>query len=307
MSALFFEALAKPIIHARKQSTGVGALTSIAPKPRRAYRCPQLPGFCLLFSRNCERPIEMPFRLPDIALGYKHCDIASRAMDVRFAPGQMPTAFIMSPRSLTTLGGLLDLNRQPRFVQAILENIPFISTSQIPNNLTVSTSTDCSEIYAGDFTKLAFVIRNDRRSCSPRKRSPAMVRLVSTGTCAQMSRSPTPPLFVKSPAFGRNQFGGGCFWVSPLTGMLPPPYRSLLCEAGRKAPDGPSRASLVPQVRRCHRGHSFRMIRMTINGFGALAELLARSGVSADELREMPSTALLALLRRRTRGIEVPR
>jgi hypothetical protein len=43
-----FEALTKPIIHARQQFTGFGAFASIAPKPRQARGCPKLPGLCLL-------------------------------------------------------------------------------------------------------------------------------------------------------------------------------------------------------------------------------------------------------------------
>jgi HK97 family phage major capsid protein len=71
----------------------------------------------------------------------------------------MPSAFIMSPRSLTTLAGLLDTTDQPRQAPPLVANIPFYSTSQIPINLTVGTATDCTEIYAGDFSKCAFVMR----------------------------------------------------------------------------------------------------------------------------------------------------
>ena len=34
-----------------------------------------------------------------------------------------------------------------------------IGTSQVPNNLTVGTSSDCSEIYVGDFSNLFFAVR----------------------------------------------------------------------------------------------------------------------------------------------------
>jgi hypothetical protein len=81
-----FEALAKPIIHARKQFTGFGALASIAPKPRQACRCPQLPGFCSLFSRNCERPLEMRFCFADVLFGSKQCDFPGDATNIGFAP-----------------------------------------------------------------------------------------------------------------------------------------------------------------------------------------------------------------------------
>ncbi len=71
----------------------------------------------------------------------------------------MPTAAIMAPRSLVVLGALLDTTNQPRARPEMLRNMQFLATSQIPIDLTVTSSTDCSEIYVGDFTKMAFVLR----------------------------------------------------------------------------------------------------------------------------------------------------
>jgi HK97 family phage major capsid protein len=73
----------------------------------------------------------------------------------------MPTAAIMSPRSLVVLGGLLDTTNQPRQRPQMLAQMPFFATSQVPNNLTVGTSTDCSEIYVGDFTQMVYVQREN--------------------------------------------------------------------------------------------------------------------------------------------------
>lgn len=70
-----------------------------------------------------------------------------------------PSAFIMAPRSLTTLAGLLDTQNNARRVPPLVAEIPFLATSQIPINLTVGTSSDCSEIYGGDFTKLVYIMR----------------------------------------------------------------------------------------------------------------------------------------------------
>lgn len=39
------------------------------------------------------------------------------------------------------------------------DNTKFIATSQIPNNLTVGTSNDCSEIYLSDFSSLIYFMR----------------------------------------------------------------------------------------------------------------------------------------------------
>jgi HK97 family phage major capsid protein len=75
------------------------------------------------------------------------------------ADAPKPSAFIMAPRSLTTLGGLLDSQNNARRVPPIVADVPFLSTSQIPINLTVGTSSDCSEIYTGDFTKMVYVMR----------------------------------------------------------------------------------------------------------------------------------------------------
>lgn len=70
-----------------------------------------------------------------------------------------PGAAIMSPRSLVKLGGLADSTGQPLRVPSMLEPVKLLTTSQIPNNLTVGTSSDCSEIYLGDFTKMALMLR----------------------------------------------------------------------------------------------------------------------------------------------------
>lgn len=75
------------------------------------------------------------------------------------ANAPMPTAAIMSPRSLVKLGGLVDSTGQPLRRPEMLSGINMLSTSAVPTNLTVGTSNDCSEIYIGDFTKMAFMMR----------------------------------------------------------------------------------------------------------------------------------------------------
>ena len=75
------------------------------------------------------------------------------------ADAPAPTAAIMSPRSLITLAGLKDTTNQPLEPPVLLEPMKMIATSQIPNNLTVGTSTDCSEIYIADFTALLLMMR----------------------------------------------------------------------------------------------------------------------------------------------------
>jgi HK97 family phage major capsid protein len=75
------------------------------------------------------------------------------------ADAPMPNASIMSPRALTKLGGLLDTTNQPLQMPKMLQPLQMLATSLVPNTLTVGTSTDCSEIYIGDFTKVKLAMR----------------------------------------------------------------------------------------------------------------------------------------------------
>jgi HK97 family phage major capsid protein len=88
-----------------------------------------------------------------------YANFISGIQSILTVDGPMPSAAIMSPRSLTVLAGLLDTTNQPRRQPPILDNTKFIATSQIPNNLTVGTSNDCSEIYLGDFSRVIFMMR----------------------------------------------------------------------------------------------------------------------------------------------------
>jgi len=71
----------------------------------------------------------------------------------------MPNAAIMHPRSLVKLGSLLDTTNQPLNVPTMLQGVKLLQTSQIPTNLVVGTSNDCSEMYLGDFTQMKFIMR----------------------------------------------------------------------------------------------------------------------------------------------------
>lgn len=70
-----------------------------------------------------------------------------------------PTAAIMHPRSMAKFAGLADTTGQPLRRPELLQSMRFVETSQIPINLTVGASSDCSEIYVGDFTQLRFYQR----------------------------------------------------------------------------------------------------------------------------------------------------
>lgn len=75
------------------------------------------------------------------------------------ADAPMPTAAIMSPRTRVGLASLIDTTNQPLAVPEMVRDFKMLTSSQIPNNLTVGTSTDCSEIYVGDFSQVRFVLR----------------------------------------------------------------------------------------------------------------------------------------------------
>ena len=75
------------------------------------------------------------------------------------ANGPLPTAAIMSPRSLVGYGSLADTTNQPLQRPQPLQPLQFIATSAIPNNLTVGTSTDCTEVYVGNFRSVGVVMR----------------------------------------------------------------------------------------------------------------------------------------------------
>lgn len=70
-----------------------------------------------------------------------------------------PTAAIMHPRSMAKFAGLADSTGQPLRRPELLQSLRFVETSQLPVNLTVGTSTDCSEIYVGDFSQFVYFMR----------------------------------------------------------------------------------------------------------------------------------------------------
>lgn len=90
-----------------------------------------------------------------------YANLFSAVQEQLEADAPMPTAAIMSPRSLVKLGGLVDTAGQPLQIPTMLSEVKQLSTSQIPNDLEVGSSTDCSEIYVGDFTKMVLMLREN--------------------------------------------------------------------------------------------------------------------------------------------------
>jgi HK97 family phage major capsid protein len=88
-----------------------------------------------------------------------YANLFSAVAAILAVDGPMPTAAIMAPRSLVKLGSLISTTNEYLDPPKMLAGIKQIATSQIPINLTVTTSTDCSEIYMGDFTNMLFAMR----------------------------------------------------------------------------------------------------------------------------------------------------
>ena len=96
------------------------------------------------------------------ALGtIKWSNLNSAVQSILDANGPMPTSAIMAPRTLVGFAGLADSTGQPLRRPSLLEPMQFIATSQIPVNLTVGASTDCSELYVGHFPELLIGLRED--------------------------------------------------------------------------------------------------------------------------------------------------
>jgi HK97 family phage major capsid protein len=79
------------------------------------------------------------------------------------ANASMPTAAVMSPRTLTKAALLKDTLGQPMRRPDLIANLPFLPTTSVPITQTQGTSNVASEIIVGDFTKLMFGIRTQLR------------------------------------------------------------------------------------------------------------------------------------------------
>jgi HK97 family phage major capsid protein len=91
----------------------------------------------------------------------KWANLNSAYQTILEANGPVPTAAIMAPRTLVGFAGLADTTGQPLRRPALLDPMEFIATSQIPINLTVGASTDCTELFCGTFQEFVLGIRED--------------------------------------------------------------------------------------------------------------------------------------------------
>ena len=82
-------------------------------------------------------------------------DAAATVRNNNFQPG----AQIMAPRTDQKLGLLRDTTNQYIAPPAYLNDLPRLSTKQVPINLTVGSSSDCSEVYSGQWDHLMIGMR----------------------------------------------------------------------------------------------------------------------------------------------------
>jgi HK97 family phage major capsid protein len=87
-------------------------------------------------------------------------NLAQAAADANVA---QTSAMIMAPRTRYALARLKDTTGQPLQAPGLIANIPMLSTTKVPLNQTQGTSTDCSSIISGDFTRCLIGVRQELR------------------------------------------------------------------------------------------------------------------------------------------------
>jgi len=76
---------------------------------------------------------------------------------------EVPTAAIMAPRTQTTYGKLKDTTNQPLRKPDMIQDLPMLTTTQIPINETQGTATNASSVLIGDFSDLMVGVRSSFR------------------------------------------------------------------------------------------------------------------------------------------------
>jgi HK97 family phage major capsid protein len=84
-----------------------------------------------------------------------------------------PNTQVQAPRSATSLSKLKDTTNAYLAPPAALAGIPRLNTKTVPINLTVGTSTDCSELYTGQWDQCMLGVRTDFQLLFLRERSVA--------------------------------------------------------------------------------------------------------------------------------------
>ena len=82
-----------------------------------------------------------------------------------YAANYTPTGIIAAPRTMTTLSKLREGGTTGAYLAApaSLATLPMYLTNQLPTNTTTGTSTDTSEVYVADWSKLLLGVRTQLR------------------------------------------------------------------------------------------------------------------------------------------------
>jgi HK97 family phage major capsid protein len=93
------------------------------------------------------------------AAGTMGWEFLAQAVGILRGANFEPNAQIMAPRTVQSLGLLRDTTNQYIAPPSLLAGIPRYTTKQVPITLTVGTSSDCSEVYTGDWSQCMVGIR----------------------------------------------------------------------------------------------------------------------------------------------------
>lgn len=86
-------------------------------------------------------------------------NLLSAVQAILGANGPVPTAAIMAPRTLIGFASLADTTNQPLQAPALVRDMRMLATSQLPVNKTVGGSTDCTDVFVGNFDKVRLFMR----------------------------------------------------------------------------------------------------------------------------------------------------
>lgn len=89
----------------------------------------------------------------------RYANLLSAVQAILGANGPIPTAAIMAPRTLVGFSALSDTTNQPLQPPELVRNMRLFATSQLPVNKTVGTSTDCTDVFVGNFDQVRFFMR----------------------------------------------------------------------------------------------------------------------------------------------------
>lgn len=87
--------------------------------------------------------------------------ILSGMLAIRKQNAPMPTSWITSPDATFKYAGLADTTGQPLRAPEMVTRLRQYDTTQIPINLTVGSSSNCTEQYLGDFSGFYYLMREN--------------------------------------------------------------------------------------------------------------------------------------------------